>query len=159
MEKIIFEDLPSTKTPLNAENLNKIQSNAENAILENKINLSGFILWTNSNPAVNFSAQTISLLNKDYDILEFWFLSSCNESNPKTIVNKIKKGDHSKVLYYDLHGSNAIDFQQRIISYLTDTEYKIEDASVQFANSTNAYTDNSKCIPYCVIGYKTGLFE
>lgn len=32
MEKIIFEDLPSTKTPLNAENLNKIQENIENAI-------------------------------------------------------------------------------------------------------------------------------
>ena len=25
MEKIIFEDLPSTKTPLNADNLNQIQ--------------------------------------------------------------------------------------------------------------------------------------
>ena len=34
MEKIIFEDFPSTKTPLNAENLNKIQTNAENAINE-----------------------------------------------------------------------------------------------------------------------------
>ena len=34
MEKIIFEDLPSTKTPLNAENLNQIQENVENAINE-----------------------------------------------------------------------------------------------------------------------------
>jgi hypothetical protein len=34
MEKIIFEDLPSTKTPLNAENLNKIQENVENNINE-----------------------------------------------------------------------------------------------------------------------------
>ena len=32
MEKIIFEDLPSTKTPLNAENLNQLQTNVENAI-------------------------------------------------------------------------------------------------------------------------------
>ena len=42
MEKIIFEDLPSTKTPLNAENLNKIQTNAENAIneVDNKFNYS-----------------------------------------------------------------------------------------------------------------------
>lgn len=36
MEKIIFEDLPSTKTPLNATNLNKIQENFEESI--NKIN-------------------------------------------------------------------------------------------------------------------------
>lgn len=34
MKKIIFEDLPSTKTPLNAENLNQIQENVENAINE-----------------------------------------------------------------------------------------------------------------------------
>ena len=42
MEKIIFEDLPSIKTPLNAENLNKIQINAENAIneVDNKFNYS-----------------------------------------------------------------------------------------------------------------------
>lgn len=32
MEKIIFEDLPSTNTPINAENLNKIQENVENEI-------------------------------------------------------------------------------------------------------------------------------
>lgn len=42
MEKIIFEDLPSTKTPLNAHNLNKIQENAEVAIdgIDNKFNYS-----------------------------------------------------------------------------------------------------------------------
>lgn len=32
LEKIIFEDLPSTNTPINATNLNKMQSNIENAI-------------------------------------------------------------------------------------------------------------------------------
>lgn len=42
MEKIIFEDLPSTKTPLNAENLNQIQINAQNSIneVDNKFNYS-----------------------------------------------------------------------------------------------------------------------
>lgn len=32
MEKIVFENLPSTKTPLNAENLNQLQENIENAM-------------------------------------------------------------------------------------------------------------------------------
>lgn len=32
MNKITFEDLPSTRTPLNARNMNAIQTNAENAI-------------------------------------------------------------------------------------------------------------------------------
>ena len=30
MEKIIFEDLPSTNTPINSTNLNKVQTNIEN---------------------------------------------------------------------------------------------------------------------------------
>lgn len=36
MEKIIFKDYPDTTTPLNADNLNQIQTNVENAISENK---------------------------------------------------------------------------------------------------------------------------
>lgn len=32
MEKIIFEDLPSTNTPINANNLNQLQNNIENEI-------------------------------------------------------------------------------------------------------------------------------
>ena len=30
MEKIIFENLPSTNTPINASNLNQLQTNVEN---------------------------------------------------------------------------------------------------------------------------------
>lgn len=32
MEKIVFENLPSTNTPINANNLNQLQTNVENAI-------------------------------------------------------------------------------------------------------------------------------
>lgn len=32
MEKVIFEDLPSTNTPINASNLNLVQDNVENEI-------------------------------------------------------------------------------------------------------------------------------
>lgn len=34
MDKINFENLPSTNTPINAENLNQMQDNVENAISE-----------------------------------------------------------------------------------------------------------------------------
>jgi hypothetical protein len=40
MNKINFENLPSTNTPLNAENLNLMQTNIENAIN------GGTVLWT-----------------------------------------------------------------------------------------------------------------
>lgn len=49
MEKIIFEDLPSTKTPLNAENLNKIQNNTEKAINELKNDCGKYIYLTKNN--------------------------------------------------------------------------------------------------------------
>ena len=37
MQKITFENSPSTNTPINATNLNAIQTNVENAINESKI--------------------------------------------------------------------------------------------------------------------------
>lgn len=52
MEKIVFEDLPSTKTPLNAENLNKIQTNVEDEF--NKIGT----IYEQSNNSVNCIANT-----------------------------------------------------------------------------------------------------
>ena len=58
MEKIIFEDLPSTETPLNAENLNQIQINMENAINElneNLENLENKITETNNK--FNYSTE------------------------------------------------------------------------------------------------------
>lgn len=42
MEKIIFEDLPSTKTPLNAENLNNLQNNIETYVNNNINELNNF---------------------------------------------------------------------------------------------------------------------
>lgn len=39
MDKITFKDYPDTTTPLNANNLNQIQTNIENAIEENKTSI------------------------------------------------------------------------------------------------------------------------
>lgn len=61
MEKIIFEDLPSTKTPLNAENLNKMQDNVETFIDEVQVNIDEKIdeLETNINFTLEFLQPTI----------------------------------------------------------------------------------------------------
>lgn len=40
MDKINFENLPSTNTPINASNLNLVQTNVDNAKLEKTINVS-----------------------------------------------------------------------------------------------------------------------
>jgi hypothetical protein len=55
MEKIIFEDLPSTKTPLDANNLNKMQENVENAINDLNKNLDEEIVEVNKK--LNYSTQ------------------------------------------------------------------------------------------------------
>lgn len=47
MDKINFENLPSTNTPVNAENLNLLQTNVDNAKLEKTVNVSA------SNPNLN----------------------------------------------------------------------------------------------------------
>lgn len=58
MDKINFQNLPSTETPINADNLNKLQDNVENAInvLNNKVKNRGVIKAgeTYSYPINNF---------------------------------------------------------------------------------------------------------
>ena len=68
MNKINFENLPSTNTPLNAENLNQMQTNIENAIN------GGTALWTGASlmmedQSVNLS-QNIS--NQNNGIILIW---------------------------------------------------------------------------------------
>lgn len=82
MEKIIFEDLPSTKTPLNAEILNQIQINMENAInelnknLDNKFNYSTeeqiIGKWTDNSTLYQqtISGNTPSETNNWVDVVE-----------------------------------------------------------------------------------------
>lgn len=64
MEKIIFEDYPSTKTPISANNLNKIQDNAENAI-------NGVILYENADGSKE--AITLSDNLSNYKFIEIFY--------------------------------------------------------------------------------------
>lgn len=59
MEKITFEDLPSTNTPINSTNLNLIQINTENAINE----VSGDL----NNLKTNNKDNLVSAINENYD--------------------------------------------------------------------------------------------
>lgn len=69
MEKIIFEDLPSTNTPLNAENLNKIQDNIEDAIQE-LINKE-IVLYENATGSNGTITLSDSIENYKYVEIEF----------------------------------------------------------------------------------------
>lgn len=82
MEKIIFEDLPSTNTPINAENLNKIQENVENTIEELK-NVYGKYIHLVKNNIQSLSAETAELV--------VWETTSYNDTNDllQIINNKV----------------------------------------------------------------------
>lgn len=58
MQKITFEDLPSTNTPLNANNLNTLQDNVEDAINNILLNIypvgSIYMSINNTNPSTLF---------------------------------------------------------------------------------------------------------
>ena len=153
MEKIIFENSPSTKTPINAENLNQIQENAEKEINENIINLGGKILWTNPDPNVPFDTQTITLSSDDYDCYEVLYKTS-NTSNNCVNTGKIPKGTGTSLV--NISGLSSSPIRTRTINYISDTS--IEVRPLYIGASSTSDTDNRYCIPYMIIGYKTGLF-
>ena len=72
MDKINFQNLPSTETPINADNLNLLQDNIEDAIEELKTlvsELKGNVLWTNPSVTSEFAAQKVDLDLSAYDFI------------------------------------------------------------------------------------------
>ena len=63
--RVNFEDSPSTNTPLDATNMNALQTNVESAISSATQNVfRSEVLWTNSTPTVAFTSQNIQLSKK-----------------------------------------------------------------------------------------------
>lgn len=65
MTKINFKDLPSEETPINAENLNKLQSNIETEINKSsaKVFAVGNVTLTHASPTVLQTSTTVSGLS------------------------------------------------------------------------------------------------
>ncbi len=168
MEKINFENLPSTNTPINANNLNTLQNNVENSF-KNEYSesqtdtyscdyLNPKILWTNPNPTSEMVQDTIITLNStDYDVLEFFYDETTTNDRNRSI--RCLKGKSTRLDYSASHGSTVTDYYQRVIQYVSNTSYKANSGTNQKAGETTADTDNTQCIPLYIIGYKIGLFN
>ena len=144
MSLIKFQDYPSTETPLNAENLNHN--------FNELINIGGVLLWKNSNPSNDFTAQTLNLDLSNYDMVEIW----CRHSKGDiTSVNfKIIKG-HSRLMQF-------ADYDLSLASRLaTVNESSITFEKCQYFKRSSGETlhQDSRMIPTYIIGYKTGLFN
>lgn len=152
MEKIIFEDLPSTNTPLNADNLNQIQENVENAIEEIRDNLVK-ILWSNSNPTNNFDAQTVSLNDdiSNYDMYCVIFNQSTGSTNQLT-TGILPIGDTFVNMAINKNFRRSLSVSGNSLTFSDAKEFSAYGEVTQ-------KTENAQLIPTYVIGFNFGLFE
>lgn len=117
------------------------------------------LLWTNPSPNADYGTSTINLSSNDYDMLEFYFKGSPEDSNAMFSI-KILKGYGGQVLIEGngvFGGVNNNSFILRNISYITDTQYKPTYAMYKYGTNSS-YNVLNILIPQYVIGYKTGLF-
>ena len=137
MEKIIFEDLPSTKTPLNANNLNKIQENVENAINDLNKNLDEEIVEVNKK--LNYSTQE-QKIGEWIDgkatyrtVFYFGTLPTNNISGTLSVPHNIKDIDFITKLYGIAFNRNSKHF--KTIPYVDP--WTIGKSITLEANTTN----------------------
>lgn len=180
--KTTWENSPSTSTPINAGNLNKMEEgiyqnsigveNNENNIgdltelitpvktnIVNSINsVYGTKLWENPNPSSSFSGN-ITLSSDDYDTLEFYFHKGTDDENSIHVVKVIKGYGGQAVISGTgvFSGTTYNSVIRRNIIYNNDTQYNISTAIYRYGNSNNYQVENI-LIPLYVIGYNTGLF-
>jgi hypothetical protein len=186
--KTNWENSPSTNTPINSNNLNKIEdgiynnslkteqigslSNLETtnktslvgAINENKENIDnikGKILWTNSNPSTSFADQDVSLTSDDYDLLEIFF----NQGTTNTAcwsARAIKGYGTQLIVTTNLNEGFAqtTGTRLRVVNYISDTTLHIGNCLTRDgAGSVTPTVNNTGLIPMYIVGYKTGLFS
>ena len=170
-QKQIWENLPSTNTPLNADRLNHMEDGIYEASTGTSIEvhneyststtepysanyvntLNGEILWANPNPSTNFASQTITLNSGDYDFYEVIFRQSASIDRAFN-SGKLLKG-YGTLLNY--HSAQA---HYRLINYTTDTSLFVGDG-VELLQYDSTTINNAQCVPLYIIGYKTGLFD
>lgn len=166
LERINFENKPSTKTPINNTNLNLLQDNVDElcqtiqddlAINTTNIEtnsksievLKGEILWTNSNVMNEFNAQAIEVNLTNYDYYEMLFLQAFNIQRicstnklPTTFLTTLSITFNGKPWSRDVNidGNMNVSIDN---AYSFDTH----GSSVKTQN-------NGALIPYQLIAYK-----
>ena len=142
----------SENIPVTANNLNEMQ-NILNDNMINNFQSNGKIIWTNPNPTSAFAAQTITLseTSLNFDCYEILFSQAKFVSDSTSVANRLMSTGKipvgcGTVLNY------AVNNRYRLVNRPLGTSMEILDAI------NGGQTDNEKCIPIYVIGYKTGLF-
>ena len=120
-------------------------------------NITGQILWTNSNPSNSFSSQTITLSSGDYDEIGIYYYDYRVSKGMQYI--RAKKGESIRLtttFWYD----SKIYIASRKIDFTTSTSVAIDNATgIETGAITTPVVANAQCIPIYFVGYKTGLFN
>ena len=110
----------------------------------------GTLLWSNSNTSSSFNAQDV-LTDDSYDCIEIIFCYGT--SGDMYSSGKLFKGERTTLTipYYN----SGFYTRTRKITYKNDG-----NGTCTFeAGYLNATSNNAVCIPFYIIGYKTGLFS
>ena len=146
MQKITFEDLPSTSTPIDSANLNQLQTNVENAIPKRTT------LWVNENPTSSFAGQQISLLNNNYDELIIYYKETATGSSIFSQTIEKTFGTRLFIAFAPSDVKGAI--YERTMTITNETSYTFGDASYFYSSSQTQGTNNALVVPFKIVGIK-----
>jgi hypothetical protein len=121
------------------------------------LDITGQILWTNSNPNNAFSSQTILLNSENYDILEIFFKNAYDNNNIYSL--KTLKGCDIVLQCNHVSSSNTIYHRYRKMTYASDTSYTFSTGTQQLTSSSSIENSDLYIIPLYIIGYKTGILD
>lgn len=115
-----------------------------------------YLLWTNPNPNNSFGSQSIQLNLNEYKIIEIWFKHYRTDDTRLCMKTLVPSKEALNYVEMDTY-YNQINMQKREFEVKTN-EIVFQEGLWYFAGRT-AQTDNSRCVPLYVIGYKTNLFS
>lgn len=143
-------DIPATNKVQDTD-MNEIKSVVNNNAQE-VTNITGQILWTNSNPTSTFTSQSIDLQNSDFDTIQIVFYQASNILRFQT-TGTIPIGDSLITTMF-----NAKSYIRNFS--VSNNILTFDDCNTYNSyNSATATVNNNAIIPLYVIGYKTGLFN
>ncbi|MDO5003365.1 MAG: hypothetical protein Q4E39_03960 [bacterium] len=120
---------------------------------QNISNITGKILWTNPDPTKSITSNTnITLSSSNYDFYEVIYRGSIDPNNNERLsTGRIPKGNSTRIFQTYQSSTGNVAVRDRKITFVDDTTLSV---GTGLANDP----DNT-CIPYYIIGYKTGPFS
>lgn len=169
--KTTWQDLPSTATPVNATNLNKIEqgiyNNSEDIAtvntnigdltdletsdktsVVNAINSTvPKVLWENPNPATNFATQTVTLSEPIENFRYYTLICYQATDNRYSISNTAKSGDGIRM---STVGASLMNY--RDITSISGTSCTFSQTTAYSSYAGTGTTANQRLIPFQIIG-------